>query len=132
MNHTFFIFYIFIYITTRTWRIQKMKLTKSQLKEIIREEIQKLNEGLTPTMTTVGGVVYVDSDFVQTSSKYGVLEPVGMGNFDLRLKGYPGGTVRYVRVNQKFDGFTGKAYKVLGDALSVKFILKNMKARKIK
>lgn len=98
-----------------------------KIRKMVREELQRINEGLTPTMATVGGVVYVDTDFVQQSNKFGSLEHAGMGNFYVRLK--DGGTVWFDRANQSFDEFNGRVHKVSGDKDAVKFLLKAMKAK---
>ena len=91
-------------------------MKKSELKEIIREEIQKLKEGTAHHFQS-NGKWYVDSNFVNFSKgviKGSELRHLGMGNFELVT---PKGIITFDRMGaKKFDGQVGRSHRTIDDA----------------
>ena len=106
-------------------------MKKSELRQLIREEISKLNEGK-------GGIwksndeLYVDSEFINFSKgklPNSELKHLGYGNFMVVT---PDGDVIFTRVDgKKFNGLSGRAHKMV-DTNKGKVISKLIKAMSVK
>jgi hypothetical protein len=106
-------------------------MKKSELRQLIREEISKLNEGN-------GGIwksnneLYTDSDFINKSKSKlpnSELKHLGYGDFMLVT---PDGDVIFTRVDgKKFNDQSGRVHKMV-DTTKGKAISKLIKAMSVK
>jgi hypothetical protein len=109
-----------------------MKLTETKLREIIKEEIQKLNEGGGHHFK-YGKKWYVDSSFVNFCQRIlpnSELKHMGFGEFELET---PNGTVQFDRTNgKKFTGQVGRSHEMYDDVNGklVAKLIKGMEQKK--
>ena len=71
-----------------------------------------------------GNTYYVDTDFVQASNKGGKLKHLGYGDFAVEVKN--GSVISFIRMSEKFPGFSGRTHKVVGSDSDFKKLKKLM------
>lgn len=104
--------------------------TPGSMSGLTNEQLQKLlNTGQIAGISGFkskkkGNTYYVDTEFVQASNKGGKLSHMGFGDFVVEVKG--GGEISFIRVNEKFPGFSGRTHKVLGSESDFKKLRKLM------
>ena len=107
-------------------------MKKSELRKIIREEIQTISESRMGHVTRTTGGTYVDTDFVQAAQSCfpnSPLKHIGMGDFMLDT---PEGEIVFSRKSKTMPGFNGRCHDA-SDSKGGKLVLKlisNMKAKK--
>jgi len=89
-----------------------MKLTKSGLRTIIKEELANLNEEEYMGHYKIKGKdIFVDSNFVNKSKGAlgGRLKHMGFGEFYLSTSK---GDIQFIRTSEKISGFVGRAHRL--------------------
>ncbi len=114
-----------------------MKLTKNQLRTIIKEELSRLNEEtMIGHYKTKGGDTYVDTNFINLSNGMlgGRLKHMGFGEFYLATSS---GDIQFQRKSERLPGFVGRTHRLydnkdgkLADKL-LKQMIKDGKAEKL-
>jgi hypothetical protein len=90
---------------------------------------ESVKEVIETKMTKRGNDIFVDTNFVQASNKFGDLVHLGMGEFMVKTKD---GNVDFVRVNKQINGFTGRTHKLDGNKTAILNLVKKIKPKLVK